>query len=247
MSRATTSAYCCHQNLYFYTGDTFSTSASKVTEESKLQKGAGNVQQAPSLGGMDGGKAGRCIQTPPNPRSHPHEQLLAQLTIERVPWDQRGRDEEGAQLLDQLRVGQAAPPLQDVPVQRGDALGHEEPPIGCITREKGALKVHGLRASPCADILHGCWGGTAITASTPKHPRTRNSPSSQNNSKTSPVGRQRSPGNKHLLPQEAGAARLSAGHSAFCRRVERLPGICAKLGASLSRFPSTLPGETLPA
>lgn len=93
---------------------------------------------------------------PPNPCPRPHKQLPTQLTAEHVPWDQLGRDEEGAQLLHQLRVGEAAPPSQAVPVQRGDVLGHEEAPIGCIAREKGSLEVHGPRASPCADILHGC-------------------------------------------------------------------------------------------
>lgn len=79
------------------------------------------VQQAPSSGGCeeDEAKAGRCIQTPQNPHAHPCEQLPTQLrlTIERAPRDQLGRDEEGAELLHQLPVGEAAPPPQGVPIQ----------------------------------------------------------------------------------------------------------------------------------
>lgn len=244
-SRATTSACCSHQNPYLYTRDTFSTSASKVAEENRVQKGAGNGAAGSILWGLGRGWAEdrQMHPNPPNPRAHPREQLPTQLTIERVPRDQLGRDEERAQLLDQPRVGEAAPPSQGVPVQRGDALGHEEAPIGCVAGQKGSLEVHGPRASPCADVLHGCWGGTTVTARNPEHPHTRNRPSSP---KLPPWTDRTPQRTNHLLPQEAGAAGLSGGHTAFCRRWKGCLGFVPSFEPPCPAFPPPSPGRHFP-
>lgn len=101
------------------------------------------------------------------------------LTVERVPRDQLGRDEEGAELLHQLPVGEAAPSPQRVLVQRGDALGHEEAPIGRVAGEEGSLEVDSPDTSPRADVLHGCWGGITVTTGAPEHPPTGDIPTSQ--------------------------------------------------------------------
>lgn len=142
--------------------------SSQQGDKERGQNGAGTAATCSILWGLwkDGVKAGRCTWRPPNPHARPCEQLppRLRLTTECAPGDQLGRDEEGAQLLHQLRVGEAAPPPQGVPVQRGDALGHEEAPVGRVAGEEGSLEVDGPRTPPRADVLHGCWGGTAVTA-----------------------------------------------------------------------------------
>lgn len=236
VSRTTTSAFYCHP--YLYTRGHLFHSASKVTQESRRQKRTGNGAALGAVKRM--GESQRDASKPPNPCAHPCEQLRTQLTIKGVPWDQLGRDEERAQLLHQFRVGEAAPPLQGVPAQQGDALGHEETPVRCIAREKGSLEVHGLRASPCADVLHGCWGGTTITASSPNSPHTRSKPSSQNSSlQNFPCGQTELPREKkttssHRQLEQPGSVQ---GTQEGCL------GFVPRLEPPCPAFPSPCPGR----
>lgn len=159
-----TSYHCCsHQNPYLHREDTFSRRQqfpargdSPPRHRIGYRKQQGVMQQAPSSGSCaeDGGKAGRWIEHP-KPLLHVPASSRLRLTTECAPWDQVSSDEEGAQLLHQLRVRDAAPPPQGVPVQQGDVLGHEEAPIACEAGEEGPLEVDSPCTSPCADVLHG--------------------------------------------------------------------------------------------
>lgn len=147
--------------------------------EKRAENRSGNGAAGSILWGLqeDGANAGGSIQTPQNPhislQTAPTTQL--RLTVERAPRDQLRGDEEGAQLLHQLGVGEAAPAPQGGLVQQRDAPGHEEATIRSISREEGSLEVDSPRASPRADVLHGCCWGTPQSLSGPQSSRpTRN-------------------------------------------------------------------------
>lgn len=132
--------------------------------EKRAENRSGNGAAGSILWGLqeDGANAGGSIQTPQNPhislQTAPTTQL--RLTIKRAPRDQLRGDEEGAQLLHQLGVGEAAPAPQGGLVQQRDAPGHEEATIRSISREEGSLEVDSPRASPRADVFHmGAVGG----------------------------------------------------------------------------------------
>lgn len=246
------------ESLFGHRGHLFQEVAntSGVTEENRVEKGAGNGAAGSILWGLceeDG--AGKCIRTPQNPRAHPGEQLSARLrlTVERARRDQLSRDKEGAQLLHQLPVGKAAPPPKGVPVQRGDALGHEEAPVGCIAGEEGSLEVDGPCTSPRADVLHGCWGKApqslprpqsipppAGTAPHPKLTPPQNFPCGQ--TELLREENASSHGKKNLTAWGARADRAGGGHAAFCRQWKRCPRFAPRwLEPPRPAFPAPFP------